>query len=278
MNTTLKHRGRKAGSKFDRVCSFINALDINFKFASKEARDYTGVDSERLCYILKFLREAKVLVRVGRGEYKVLSHIPEFVTYNMLEANRGYKRYDYINGKYSESERGLPWKAGEPNPHLAQKLIKSTDELEKFIDVAVSASLPTITEIEEKLPEPNKPSQSFENKETVLDIKNQTNNQLKEPAMRILHNSIYGAYPGAYAETQSLNNKENPITVDFKFIPGTLVYYIEFNKICSSYIHRIALDWEKNSRTITYFTSHGEYTDDRIFASKEDLVVSLLMD
>jgi hypothetical protein len=278
MNTTLKHRGRKAGSKFDRVCSFINALEINFKFTSKEARDYTGVDSERLCYILKFLREANVLRRVGRGEYKVLATIPDFVTYNMLEANRGYKRYDYINGKYSESERGLPWKAGEPNPHIAQKLIKSTEELEKFIDAAVSVSLPTITEIEEKLPQPNQPSSSFKNEEKRLDTKNLTNVQLKESAMRILHNSIYGAYPGTYAETESLDNKQNSTTIDFKFVPGTLVYYIEFNKICSSYIHRIALDWEKNSQTITYFTSHGEYTDDRIFASKEDLVVSLLMD
>lgn len=64
---------------------------------------------------------ANVLSHYSRGKWQVLAHIPDFVTVNMLEANRGSKHY--FHGKWVL--RGKPWNANMENPKTED--IRPTD-------------------------------------------------------------------------------------------------------------------------------------------------------
>ena len=127
-NRNKLQKNRKKGSQFDQVCEFINSKPIGSTYSSKELRD--GCDTvtpQRLGYCHMFILQAKCVERVKRGYYKVLAHLPDFVTYNMLEANRGYT-YSIRNPYYGKGNpnenyhlhipRGLQWHANEPNPYL----------------------------------------------------------------------------------------------------------------------------------------------------------------
>lgn len=275
MSTKHKNRGRKPGGYFDTICNYINKIGVNEYFTSAEARKATNIGSERLCYILIFLKRANVLERVGRGHYRVLAEIPDFVTYNMLEANSGYMKY-YCdkNGNFRSSERGPKWMAGDPNPYESSN--PNDEVLENFIDEAVKGAVPTLSEIEANLREPL-PTEKFENIPGIMD----------NPGMKILKNSTYGfglsmapAGEGKSLIPSYLEPDKDPLwaVVDFKFKPGDKVYYIEFNKVCSSNVRKIEMLWKAIKTEITYTTSHGQYPLSRLFASKEDLILSLLED
>jgi hypothetical protein len=255
MKTSHTNRGRKPGSYFDKVCNYINKLGPNVTFSSKEARIATGLDSERLCYILIFLKDANVIKRTARGVYKTLTTIPNFVTYNMLEANRGYLHYSYDkNSNLKSRERGPKWKAGDPNPYLTQ----NDEVLDNFIEEAVKGAVPSKAEIEASLPEPSQVQEKF-------------------PSIgeKILKNSTYGMFSNNHFD---LNVPNIEAVVNFKFKPGDKVFYIEFNKVCSSNVYKIEMLWKSDKCEISYTTSHGQYPIQRLFANKEDLILSLLED
>jgi hypothetical protein len=127
--TNLNHSNRTKGSQFDQVCSFINSKPIGSTYTCKELRDNcSSVTPKRLGYIHGFILYSKCIKRVKRGQYEILAHLPEFVTYNMLEANRGYttciKNPKYGTGTepyYLYIPRGLKWFANEPNPYLVKQ-------------------------------------------------------------------------------------------------------------------------------------------------------------
>lgn len=272
MNTNNKRRGRRKDGKFNKICTYLNGLEINETFTSPQARNSTGVDPERLCYILIFLKDAKVIKRISRGLYQKLGYIPSFVTYNMLEANRGYKRYAYKNGKYLLKERGLPWKLGDVNPYFASVTLDKDNNLpNKFIKGAVKESISSLAEIENKPQCSTQANDNFENiNNSALKIILNTH----KAAMRIAENSTYGSGVSLANGKEKLLHNEK--LIDFIFKPGDLVYYLEFNKVCSSLVHEIKMTWKSTVCDITYTTSHGQYTASRLFASKELLIISLL--
>jgi hypothetical protein len=254
MKTSHKNRGRKPGSYFDKVCNYINKLGPNVLFSSKDARIATGLDPERLCYNLIFLKDANVIKRTARGFYQTLTEIPDFVTYNMLEANRGYVRYSYDqNSGMRTTERGPKWKAGDPNPYLMQ----NDEVLDNFIEEAVKGAVPTQAEIEASLPEPSQVQEKF-------------------PSIgeKILKNSTYGVA----AKKPWVFTGDPEKMINFVFKPGDKVFYIEFNKVCSSNVHKIEMLWKSDKCEISYTTLHGQYPIQRLFANKEDLILSLLED
>jgi len=130
-NRNKLQKGRKKGSQFDQVCEFINSKPIGTVYKSKELRDECDtVTPQRLGYCHMFIRQAKCVERVKRGYYKILAHLPDFVTYNMLEANRGYKysvrnpnfgKGDSTESYYLHIPRGLEWYANQPNPYLVKQ-------------------------------------------------------------------------------------------------------------------------------------------------------------
>ncbi len=127
-NRNKLQKNRKKGSQFDQVCEFINSKPIGSTYSSRELRHKcSSVTPQRLGYCHMFILQAKCVERVRRGHYKVLAHLPDFVTYNMLEANRGYnyclrnphfRSGDNSQPYYLKIPRGLQWHANEPNPYL----------------------------------------------------------------------------------------------------------------------------------------------------------------
>ena len=84
-NRNKLQKNRKKGSQFDQVCEFINSKPIGTVYKSKELRDECDtVTPQRLGYCHMFIRQAKCVERVKRGYYKILAHLPDFVTYNMF--------------------------------------------------------------------------------------------------------------------------------------------------------------------------------------------------
>ena len=139
---------RKQGASFDKVCKFINSKQIKGCYTCKEVHDEFNIGAETLGRIHIALKYAKVLQRVKRGVYQILAHVPDFVTYNMLEANRGYMKdvpnpkylgktdkygkegcYNewYVNGERPTISvpRGKKWFANEPNPTTEEKVEKT---------------------------------------------------------------------------------------------------------------------------------------------------------
>jgi len=164
--TNLNHSNRTKGSQFDQVCSFINSKPIGYIYTCKELRDWcSSVSPERLGYCHGFILYSKCIKRVKRGQYEILAHLPEFVTYNMLEANRGYTK-SVLNPNwkkenepyYFHTTRGLKWFANEPNPYLiAQE------------NAAIEASAKSIiTEAEAKVyPKEKRPAEIFSESELI---------------------------------------------------------------------------------------------------------------
>jgi hypothetical protein len=139
MNTQPK---RKPNSIFDRQVKAINSYNIGEIYKVSEMRkrmNATSGLSERVGDYHLDLLSTNCIKQVKHGYYQVLGHIPDFLTLNMCEANRGYTTYGpnpkyigksekygmngfydewYINGEKPtiEVERGKKWKLGEPNP------------------------------------------------------------------------------------------------------------------------------------------------------------------
>jgi len=135
---------RKENSQFDLVCKFINSLVIGAVYTCKELRTkYPSVHPDRLGYIHCALMEqygehsdrgANVIRRIKRGSYEVLAHIPDFVTYNMLEANYGYRRHDKpeTSDWNNAPLRGIKWKASYPNPNSSTEVKTSNAMTDTF--------------------------------------------------------------------------------------------------------------------------------------------------
>jgi len=164
------HDVRKPNTMYGDVCDFINSKPIGYTYKCKEIRNATGVHSERLAYIQKAIMIAKVINRVARGTYMVMGTIPDFVTYNMLEANMGavteIPNPDFIgynedgtciNGirKYVYVPRGFKWKLGEPNPYLAKVDFERQETIKKLkeAEVAQTAKGCLINELVSKVDE-----------------------------------------------------------------------------------------------------------------------------
>ncbi len=144
-NATLENHRRKSNSIFDEQVKAINSFEIGtiYKVADMRKRMKVGsYNTERVGDYHLDLLSTKCIERVKHGQYRVLGHIPDFLTLNMCEANRGYTTYCHnpkyigksatygIAGDYSyinnerpmvSCSRGKTWKLGEPNPYLVKQ-------------------------------------------------------------------------------------------------------------------------------------------------------------
>lgn len=114
---------RKQGGLFDKMVNAINSYNVGDIYKVSEMRQKLGSHSywtERVGDYHKDLLSTKCIKRVKRGHYQVLGFIPDFLTLNMCEANRGYQIYKLENGKMQCTERGKKWKLGEPNPFITE--------------------------------------------------------------------------------------------------------------------------------------------------------------
>jgi len=144
---------RKPNSIFDEQVKSINSFGIGTIYKVADMRNRMSVGSyntERVGDYHLDLLSTKCIKRVKRGYYEVVGLIPDFLTLNMCEANRGYTTYCdnpkylgktdkygmngcynewYVNGERPriECERGKKWKLGEPNPFLSEEVKKSVD-------------------------------------------------------------------------------------------------------------------------------------------------------
>lgn len=161
MTTTNTPRStRKTTGIFNAMVNSINSFEIGetYKVADMRKRMTEGrYNTERVGDYHLDLLSTNCIVRVKRGYYKVLGKLPEFLTLNMCEANRGYTFYEknpeflgYINTTdktqpgYYKSINGIPaninvprgkkWKLGEPNPFIT---VVENNDGEKPIWLAV---------------------------------------------------------------------------------------------------------------------------------------------
>ena len=141
---------RKSDSLFNAMVDAINSYEIGETYKvsdmrkkmSGSSRSHTRTTnfSHRTDLVGKYhldLLSTKCIVRVKRGYYKVLGIIPEFLTQNMCQANRGYTNciknpefkgyepgtYKSIDGiqLYLQIARGKTWHLGESNPFCTCK-------------------------------------------------------------------------------------------------------------------------------------------------------------
>ena len=101
-NATLENHRRKSNSIFDEQVKAINSFEIGtiYKVADMRKRMKVGsYNTERVGDYHLDLLSTKCIERVKHGQYRVLGHIPDFLTLNMCEANRGYTTYCH-NPKY----------------------------------------------------------------------------------------------------------------------------------------------------------------------------------
>jgi hypothetical protein len=151
MNTQPK---RKPNSIFDEQVKAINSYKVGDIYKVKDLRNRMNVgrnNTDRVGDYHLDLLSTKCIERVKRGQYRVLGWIPDFLTLNMCEANRGYTTYGpnpkyigksekygeqghydewYINGERPRIEvpRGKTWKLGESNPHSDYKAFSENNK------------------------------------------------------------------------------------------------------------------------------------------------------
>jgi len=215
-----------------------------------------------------------------------------------LEVHAGYKEVWVWNDKKQTSEMRKRKHVAEAVPASHPKLYGKAPEIpilptkpksvkqarekvdhevniEKFMDHVLDTleTLPSSQEIEQNL-QPRQVEQKFDNEvgefiETGTYLLNKVLDSAKnslpkgQPIEPI--NMIHG----------SSTVKPKPYAIMFEAKPGDLVYYIEFNKVCSSLIHEISMVWTKGEQRILYKTSHGQYPAERIFLTKQELINSL---
>lgn len=143
---TTQTSRRKPNSIFDEQVKAINSFEIGtiYKVADMRNRMKVGKhNTERVGDYHLDLLSTNCIERVKHGQYRVLGHIPDFLTLNMCESNRGYdttipnpefigftnKKNDpsiefwYVDNilPYKRVPRGKKWKLGEPNPFIQKE-------------------------------------------------------------------------------------------------------------------------------------------------------------
>lgn len=163
MTTTTPKR--KPNSIFDEQVKAINSFGIGTVYKVADMRNRMSVgkhNTERVGDYHLDLLSTKCIKRVKRGYYEVVGLIPDFLTLNMCEANRGYTTYRdnpkylgktdkygmhwecysewYVNGEKPriECERGKKWKLGDPNPNF--DYWKTFEENNKLIEKILAES------------------------------------------------------------------------------------------------------------------------------------------
>lgn len=154
---------RKQNSIFNAICTYINNVAVGSTFKLKDLReqmskthvshaDVMGGMPYKVSADITQLLTTKCIVRESRGIYKVVGHIPDFVTLSTCDANRGYKK---IIGKWKREGnqyalRGKPWKLGDPPIERKPKAprTKKIKQKEDVVETAVKNKLILLAQIE----------------------------------------------------------------------------------------------------------------------------------
>jgi hypothetical protein len=157
---------RKPNSIFDEQVKAINSFGIGSTYTVKEMRKRMKVGSQNTERVGDYhldLLSTKCIERVKHGTYRVLGFIPDFLTLNMCEANRGYTTLApnpkyigksefwssdaplskwYINGERPriEVQRGKKWMLGDPNPFESPIETKKKEFQHKYSELCLATN------------------------------------------------------------------------------------------------------------------------------------------
>jgi len=116
---------RNPNSTFGAMCTAINSLPVGSTYRVKELREMLPSNCNSI-YTVGWhhvrLLTTGCIQRVKRGTYKIIAHIPDFVTVSTCEGNGGYKRDRFTSGKTAKL-RGKPWKLGDA-PLVEEKKVE----------------------------------------------------------------------------------------------------------------------------------------------------------
>lgn len=255
--------------------------------SSADIRNATGANSERLCYIMGGLMRTKNVERVGHGIYSVKHYIPKYVTSCIVEsANRGYGVWNHRTKKYLQVSP--KWAVGQGNPWYAWYNLP--DQIEAAKRVIINSTYgaygdsPSITTTKEGIiiagETVEAPAKGFS---VTKDDMDHVKINLSSGNSHYLHNNDWhrlkkyavNEYYGSMDQAR-VRYEKNQRTTEFVAEPGQEVFYIDDNRVCSATLIEVNFTWNYEiGQKKTYTTIHGTYSEDRVFASKEELIKSL---